>query len=107
MHNFLESQKNIGLIVSLSIVAILTKLVGASLGAKVSGFGWRSSLGIGAAMVSRGEVALIISAIGLESNLLSQDLFAVIVVVVLITTIVTPPMMKWLFTKQGQVKSNA
>lgn len=99
--------ENIGLIVSLSIVAILTKLVGASLGAKVSGFGWRSSLGIGAAMVSRGEVALIISAIGLESNLLSQDLFAVIVVVVLITTIVTPPMMKWLFTEQGQVKSNA
>jgi Kef-type K+ transport system membrane component KefB len=81
--------------------------VGASLGAKVSGFGWRSSLGIGAAMVSRGEVALIISAIGLESNLLSQDLFAVIVVVVLITTIVTPPMMKWLFTEQGQVKGNA
>ncbi|WP_129727005.1 cation:proton antiporter [Ectobacillus funiculus] len=99
--------ENIGLIVSLSIVAILTKLVGASLGAKVSGFGWRSSLGIGAAMVSRGEVALIISAIGLESNLLSQDLFAVIVVVVLITTIVTPPMMKWLFTEQGQVKGNA
>lgn len=99
--------ENIGLIVSLSIVAILTKLVGSSLGAKASGFGWRSSLGIGAAMVSRGEVALIISAIGLESNLLSQDLFAVIVVVVLVTTIVTPPMMKLLFTERGQVKSNA
>ncbi len=98
--------ENIGLIVSLSIVAILTKLVGASLGAKASGFGWRSSLGIGAAMVSRGEVALIISAIGLENHLLSQDLFAVIVVVILITTIVTPPMMKWLFTEQGQVKAN-
>lgn len=98
--------ENIGLIVSLSIVAILTKLVGASLGAKASGFGWRSSLGIGAAMVSRGEVALIISAIGLENHLLSQDLFAVIVVVILITTIVTPPMMKWLFTERGQVKGN-
>lgn len=99
--------ENIGLIVSLSIVAILTKLVGSSLGARASGFGWKSSLGIGAAMVSRGEVALIISAIGLESNLLSEDLFAVIVVVVLVTTIVTPPMMKWLFTERGQVKSNA
>lgn len=99
--------ENIGLIISLSIVAILTKLVGASLGAKASGFSWRSSFGIGAAMVSRGEVALIISAIGLESKLLSQDLFAVIVVVVLITTIVTPPMMKWLFTERGQVKGNA
>lgn len=46
-------------------------------------------------MVSRGEVALIIAAIGLEANLLTQDMFAVIVVVILVTTIVTPPMMKW------------
>jgi Kef-type K+ transport system membrane component KefB len=35
--------------------------------------------------------------IGLETKLLSQDLFAVIVVVVLVTTIITPPMMKWFF----------
>lgn len=89
--------QNILLILILSIVAILTKLVGATFGAKIAGFGWNSSLGIGSAMVSRGEVALIIAAIGLESNLLSQDMFAVIVVVVLITTIVTPPMMKIFF----------
>jgi hypothetical protein len=34
-------------------------------------------------MVSRGEVALVIAAIGLELNLLSQDMFAEIVVVYL------------------------
>ncbi|MDX8363879.1 cation:proton antiporter [Cytobacillus sp. IB215665] len=89
---------NIGLIVILSIVAILTKLLGSAVGAKAAGFNWRSSMGIGSGMVSRGEVALIIAAIGLEAALLSQELFAVIVVVVLITTIVTPPMMKWFFT---------
>ena len=87
-------------IVWLSFLAILTKLVGAALGAKASQFSWRSSLGIGAAMVSRGEVALIIAAIGLESNLLSQELFAALVVVVLITTIVTPPMMKFIFKEE-------
>ena len=86
-------------IVWLSFLAIiLTKLAGAALGA--SQFSWRSSLGIGAAMVSRGEVALIIAAIGLESNLLSQELFAALVVVVLITTIVTPPMMKFIFKEE-------
>ncbi|MEH7249864.1 cation:proton antiporter [Neobacillus niacini] len=84
-------------IVWLSILAILTKLIGAALGARAAQFSWRSSLGIGAAMVSRGEVALIIAAIGLESNLLSQELFAALVIVVLITTIVTPPMMKLIF----------
>ena len=57
-------------------------------------------------MVSRGEVALIIAAIGLESNLLSQDIFAVIVVVVLVTTIVTPPMMKLFFKSNTQQQTN-
>ncbi|MNP77259.1 Sodium/hydrogen exchanger family protein [compost metagenome] len=54
-------------------------------------------------MVSRGEVALIIAAIGQEAELLTQDMFAVIVIVVLITTIVTPPMMKLFFVKKGDV----
>ncbi|MFC3883849.1 cation:proton antiporter [Bacillus songklensis] len=97
--------KNLGLIVLLSILAILTKLIGAAIGAKVAGFSWNSSLGIGSAMVSRGEVALIIAAIGLETKLLSQDMFAVIVVVILVTTIVTPPMMKWLFKSKSKVEN--
>lgn len=91
---------NLWLIVSLSIIAIVSKLVGGALGAKLTGFQWKNSLAIGAAMVSRGEVALIIAAIGIESGLLTQDMFAVLIVVVLITTIVTPPMMKWLFSGQ-------
>jgi monovalent cation:proton antiporter-2 (CPA2) family protein len=97
--------ENLGLIVLLSILAILTKLIGAAIGAKVAGFSWNSSLGIGTAMVSRGEVALIIASIGLETKLLSQDLFAVIVVVILVTTIVTPPMMKWFFKPKVQIES--
>jgi len=91
---------HIGFIIVLSLIAILSKLIGSSLGAKITGFSWRNSLGIGSAMVSRGEVALIIAAIGIENDLLTQDLFAVIVIVILITTIVTPPMMKSLFNKK-------
>lgn len=98
--------KNIQLVVFLSLVAILTKFIGASLGAKAAGFGWKSSLGIGSAMVSRGEVALIIASIGLDSGLFNRDLFAVMVVVVLVTTIVTPPMMKGLFQKNDQEKTS-
>lgn len=92
--------ENLGLIIGLSIVAVLTKLIGASIGAKMAGFGWRSSLGIGSAMVSRGEVALIMATIGIEAKLLSDDMFAVIVVVVLVTTIITPPMMKVFFKEK-------
>ncbi|WP_240421779.1 cation:proton antiporter [Paenibacillus periandrae] len=96
---FIGIGNHIGLIVGLSMLAILTKLIGSAIGARLSGFGWRNSLGIGAAMVSRGEVALIIASMGLEANLLSQEMFAVMVVVVLITTLVTPPMMKFMFGK--------
>jgi monovalent cation:proton antiporter-2 (CPA2) family protein len=81
----------------LTLVAIVTKLVGSGLGARWSGFAWRPSLGIGAGMVSRGEVALIIAAIGLEAGLLQQSNFSAIVLVVLITTMAAPPMLKkWL-----------
>ncbi|CAG7657090.1 cation:proton antiporter [Paenibacillus allorhizosphaerae] len=104
---FIGIGSHIGLIIGLSILAILTKLVGSALGAKLAGFQWRSSLGIGAAMVSRGEVALIIAAMGLESGLLSSEMFAVIVVVVLITTLVTPPMMKLFFQKSQPAGEDA
>ncbi|ASS76395.1 sodium:proton antiporter [Tumebacillus algifaecis] len=87
------------LAVVLSIVAVLTKWVGSGLGAKLAGFSTRSSLAVGAGMVSRGEVALIIAAIGLEANLLDKSLFAVLVVVVLVTTVVTPPLLKLTFPK--------
>ena len=102
---FTGISENLGLIVLLSTLAILTKLIGASIGAKAAGFSWNSSLGIGSAMVSRGEVALIMAAIGIETGLLNQDLFAVIVVVILVTTIVTPPMMKWFFKPKAETHS--
>jgi monovalent cation:proton antiporter-2 (CPA2) family protein len=92
-------KENLGLIFMLSILAILTKLIGASLGAKAANFSWTRSLAIGSAMISRGEVALIIAAIGLEAKLLNKEIFAVIIVVVLVTTIVTPPLMKLFFRK--------
>ncbi|MBO9129010.1 cation:proton antiporter [Bacillus sp. 165] len=98
---------HIGMIVLLSVLAIVTKLFGCAIGAKAAGFAWRNSMGIGAAMVSRGEVALIIAAIGLEAGLLAQDMFAVIVAVVLVTTIVTPPMMKLFFKEVKENKKEA
>jgi len=92
-----------GLALLLSVIAILTKLIGSGMGAKLAGFNWSSSLGIGTGMISRGEVALIIASIGLQSGLLLPWMFTVSVVVVLITTLVTPPMLKLIF-RDGQEK---
>ncbi|GJM69158.1 sodium:proton antiporter [Paenibacillus macerans] len=100
--DFSAVSSQLGLIAGLSVLAIGTKLLGSAFGAKAAGFGWRSALGIGSAMVSRGEVALIIAAIGQEAGLLNEGMFAVIVLVVLVTTIVTPPMMKLFFSDKEQ-----
>lgn len=98
---------NLVLIILLSIFAILTKFIGAGAGAKLSGFNWRSSMGIGSAMVSRGEVALIVASLGIASNLITQDLYATMIVVVIVTTVVTPPMMKIFFnSKNTQSKTS-
>lgn len=86
-----------------SVMAILSKLLGGGLGAKITGFNWRSSLGIGAGMISRGEVALIIAAIGLDSGLFPKSYYTPLILVIIVTTLVTPPMLKAVFSeKEGK-----
>ncbi|MGE7024276.1 cation:proton antiporter [Solibacillus cecembensis] len=89
--------ENIWFLVVFSIVAILSKLIGSGLGAKMAGFNWKSSAGIGSGMVSRGEVALILAAMGLSSGLLPAEDYTPMVIVIIVTTIVTPPMLKGFF----------
>ncbi|WP_053373430.1 cation:proton antiporter [Paenibacillus sp. FJAT-27812] len=92
-------------IILLSLVAILTKLIGGGLGARLTGFNNHSSLAIGAGMISRGEVALIIAATGLESGMLLPQYFTSVVMVVIVTTLVTPPVLKLVFPQKLKVES--
>lgn len=85
----------------ITAVAILTKVVGSTLGARPFGFDWWESLRVGVGMVSRGEVALIIAAVGLEARIISQDIFSAMVVMTLVTTMVTPPLLKLTFKWGG------
>jgi len=85
------------LVIVITIVAIVTKLVGGWAGARLTGFNNKSSLVIGSGMVSRGEVALIIAAAGLEAGLVLQEYFTSVIIMVIITTLVTPPLLKMFF----------
>lgn len=87
--------------VVLTIVAILTKVVGCGLGAKICKFNNKEALGIGIGMISRGEVALIVAQKGADCGLLSETLFPAIVVVVIITTLITPILLKVLLTEKN------
>ncbi len=80
--------------VILLIVAVLSKVIGCALGAKLCKYNRHDALNIGIGMISRGEVALIVAQKGYAMGLLDKTLFSPIVVVVIITTIVTPILLK-------------
>jgi Kef-type K+ transport system membrane component KefB len=81
------------------ILAIVSKVVGCGLGARWGGFTPEESFRLGICMVSRGEVGLIIAALGVSSGVLSPDqpLFASLFLVILLTTVVTPPLVRRVF----------
>lgn len=90
----------------ITVMAILTKLIGCGIGARLTGFGYKSSLVIGSGMISRGEVALIIAAIGLNSGILQPEYFTEVIIMVIVTTLVTPPLLKITFSEK-KAKSTA
>ncbi|RJQ16703.1 MAG: cation:proton antiporter [Nitrospiraceae bacterium] len=75
---------------ALIIVAVLTKVIGCGITAKMAGFSRSESLVIGFGMSPRGEVAMIVALIGLTSKIISQEIYVAIVLMSLITTILTP-----------------
>ncbi|MFZ0661412.1 MAG: cation:proton antiporter [Acidobacteriaceae bacterium] len=78
------------LLAIISVIAVLTKMVGCGLAALARGMGFVPSLRVGCGMISRGEVGLIIAAIAAKSGIFRPSEVALIVAVVLITTLLTP-----------------
>jgi len=89
-----------GFAVVLTIIAILTKIIGCGFGAKIMGFQMYDAFSIGLGMVSRGEVALIVAQKGEQAGLIDPHMFPPIVVVVIVTTLVTPILLKFGMKKQ-------
>jgi len=86
-------------ILVLTVVALLTKLIGCGLPAKLSGICWKDSMVIGLGMAPRGEVAMIIALIGLNQGLISQGAYAALILMSLLTTIIPPLLFRNLIFK--------
>lgn len=106
---------NIGLEVNLSgissvlllsfmflLAAIVGKIIGCGLGAKLSKFTNKECLQVGIGMIPRAEVALIVANLGKNSGILSDALFTAAIVVAIGTTLVTPPLLKLVFTEKNK-----
>jgi len=85
----------------LLIIGVVSKIGGCGLGAKLGGFSNMEALRLGVCMISRGEVGLIIAALGLSSGILQRDnpMFASLFLVILLTTVFTPIFVRMVFPR--------
>ncbi|HXG73817.1 MAG TPA: cation:proton antiporter [Candidatus Nitrosotenuis sp.] len=81
-------------------VAVATKLVGCGLPALPFLKNKAQSKRVGIAMISRGEVGLIVAGIGLSSGVLTSNVYSTIVIMVAVTTIITPVWLKMEYRKE-------
>jgi Kef-type K+ transport system membrane component KefB len=85
----------------LTAVAVLTKVIACYTTSKLQGISHHDSLIIGFGMSPRGEVAMIVGLIGLTSNIITQEVYVVIIFMSLVTTIITPIVLqRWLYRNQ-------
>ena len=85
-------------VLALSVIAILTKVIGCGVPALIQRMSFKDSMIVGIGMVPRGEVAMIVALIGLGQNLINQSTYAAIILMSLVTTIIPPLIMRnWLY----------
>lgn len=87
------------LIVILTVLAVGTKYYGAQWGARMAQLDKPTARAIGAGMVSRGEMALVIAQIGLQANIVAENIFGDMVIVIIISTIIAPLLLRPLLKK--------
>lgn len=91
----------------LLVVAIISKIIGCGLGAKLCGFSSHESFQVGVGMACRGEVALIVANKGVALGILSTSLMAPIIITVVGCAILTPAMLKAVFKEQPRPQESA
>mgnify|MGYP002240333430 FL=1 len=72
------------------IVALITKIVGCGLAAKICRFNWGDSLKVGVGMMTRGEVALIVAQKGLAIGVVDPVYFTAVILLIVVSSVATP-----------------
>lgn len=84
----------------ITFVAVAGKWIGSGWGAKLGGLTSTEATQLGAGMISRGEVGLIVASVGIQNGLMTDMEFSAIVVMILVTTLITPPILRGLFVRE-------
>jgi Kef-type K+ transport system membrane component KefB len=89
----------------ITVVAILGKLVGCSVGAASKGE--RTAMIVGAGMIPRGEVGIVVAMIGLGMGVIEPDIYSVIVLMSIATTIYAPFLIKTVIKAESKTAVSA
>jgi Kef-type K+ transport system membrane component KefB len=91
---------NVGLVLVLVFATLVAKFLGASAGAL--GLTARVRLQVGAGMLPRTEVTLVVATAGLASGAIDADIFAVLVTAVVVSTLLSGPLLRWTIPGRGR-----
>lgn len=89
------------------IVALITKIIGCGLMARIWRFSWGDSAKIGVGMMSRGEVGLIVAQKGLAANLIDPVMFTSVILLIVVSSLVTPIILKIQFRNDSRAAAAA
>jgi Kef-type K+ transport system membrane component KefB len=85
----------LGMLLVVTVLAVIGKLVGCGLGAR--SLGTKPALIVGIGMVPRGEVGIIVASLGLSAKVFTEQIYAIIIAMSLLTSVIAPPALKVLF----------
>jgi Kef-type K+ transport system membrane component KefB len=93
------------LMIVLFAIAVLSKIAGCGLPAGILFRNLRVGERVGVGMISRGEVGLVISGIGLTTGVIDQNVYAALVGVVFFTTFISPVLLKAAYKRESSKNS--
>jgi Kef-type K+ transport system membrane component KefB len=76
-----------------SVIGIVGKVIGCGTPALFAGFNLKGAFRVGAGMLPRGEVTLIMASLGLTAGVLDSGLFGVAVISMLVSSVTAPPVL--------------
>lgn len=89
--------------ITLTLVAVATKLIGCGAGAW--NLGARRAGQVGMGMVPRGEVGIVVAQMGLSMAVINAQLYAVVLFMAVATTLIAPPFLKWLYASEEAARA--
>ncbi|NIM90003.1 MAG: cation:proton antiporter [Candidatus Aminicenantes bacterium] len=85
------------LILLVSLVAVLSKIMGSALACWKES--WKTRIQIGVSMVPRGEVGIIVGLVGLSLQTITREIYTIVLGMSIVTTLIAPPLIFWAFRK--------